>query len=118
MAAAVIQPLVLTDVEHDQTVQYLLSRIAGRLRRVAANLRAHELKYAAINISFPIICLHDTCKLLLNELITMFVLLLDIAIAAVDLLQEMTDVEITDDSDDSVNSFIDALVSDDALLRE
>lgn len=35
----------------------------------------------------------------------------DIAIAAVDLLQEMTDVELTDESEDAVNGFIDALVS-------
>lgn len=40
----------------------------------------------------------------------MYFFVLDISIAAVDLLQEMTDVELTDDSEDSINSFIDALV--------
>jgi hypothetical protein len=34
----------------------------------------------------------------------------DIAIAAVDLLQEMTDVESTDDLEDAINGFLDALV--------
>jgi len=35
----------------------------------------------------------------------------DISIAAVDLLQEMTDVETDDDNEDSINAFFDALVS-------
>ena len=38
------------------------------------------------------------------------VLLSDIAIAAIDLLQEMTDVESNEDCEDAVNLFIDALV--------
>jgi len=35
----------------------------------------------------------------------------DISIAAVDLLQEMTDVEADEDSEDAINAFFDALVS-------
>jgi len=34
----------------------------------------------------------------------------DISIAAVDLLQEMTDVEADDDNEDAINAFFDALV--------
>ena len=36
--------------------------------------------------------------------------LLDISIAAVDLLQEMTDVEADEDNEDAINAFFDALV--------
>ena len=36
---------------------------------------------------------------------------LDISIAAVDLLQEMTDVETDEDNEDSINALFDALVS-------
>jgi len=35
---------------------------------------------------------------------------LDISIAAVDLLQEMTDVESDEDNEDAINAFFDALV--------
>ena len=35
----------------------------------------------------------------------------DISIAAVDLLQEMTDVETDEDNEDSINALFDALVS-------
>ena len=35
----------------------------------------------------------------------------DISIAAVDLLQEMTDVETDDGNEDAINAFFDALVS-------
>lgn len=35
---------------------------------------------------------------------------IDISIAAVDLLQEMTDVESDEDNEDAINAFIDALV--------
>jgi len=35
----------------------------------------------------------------------------DISIAAVDLLQEMTDVESDEDNEDAINAFFDALVS-------
>ena len=35
----------------------------------------------------------------------------DISIAAVDLLQELTDVESDEDNEDAINSFFDALVS-------
>jgi len=34
----------------------------------------------------------------------------DISIAAVDLLQEMTDVETDDENEDAINAFFDALV--------
>jgi len=38
-------------------------------------------------------------------------LIADISIAAVDLLQEMTDVESDEDNEDAINAFFDALVS-------
>ena len=38
-------------------------------------------------------------------------LITDISIAAVDLLQEMTDVETDEDNEDSINALFDALVS-------
>ena len=34
----------------------------------------------------------------------------DISIAAIDLLQEMTDIVMNDDNDDAVNAFVDSLV--------
>ena len=40
----------------------------------------------------------------------MLCVITDISIAAVDLLQEMTDVETDDDNEDAINAFFDALV--------